>query len=597
MYHIIGEKINASQNLIMMEENLDITNIITPVKINNLQRLLEETNYDRDKTQYLVEGFKNGFDIGYRGPDNIKQKSQNLKFTIGDEVELWNKVMKEVKEKRYAGPFKEIPFEHYIQSPIGLVPKDGGKKTRLIFHLSHPRDQEKGISVNGATPEEMKKVKYKEFDDAIRLCIIEGIGCAVAKSDLSAAFRHLPIKPEHWKFLVMKAKNPVDQQWYYFIDKCLPFGAAISCAHFQAFSNALAHIVREKTGKDNVNYLDDFFFAQLLRYACNLQVEIFLSICTEINFPVSLEKTFWATTSLTFLGLLIDTVNQLICVPVEKIEMAKNIIIKTLNRKPRKMKLKELQSLTGFLNFLCKAVVPGRAFTRRLYNFTESVNVTSPNHHVQITGEMRLDLEMWLEFLDHPSIFNRKFIDLKKELNSEEVDFYTDASANKNLGCGGISGTDWYILQWDASFMKKHTPSINYLELYAVTVAVLMWLRKFADRRITIFCDNMSVVHMLNTNSSKCVNCMYLIRVIVLHCLKHNVKLAAKHVEGKMNTFSDCLSRMKYKQFWQHARKMNRDFKNKPEQIPQIIWPMGKIWTITDNEKKMNALKNKVQST
>ena len=47
--------------------------------------------------------------------------------------------MKEIAEKRMAGPFEDIPFEHFIQSPIGLVPKDGGKKTRLIFHLSYPR--------------------------------------------------------------------------------------------------------------------------------------------------------------------------------------------------------------------------------------------------------------------------------------------------------------------------------------------------------------------------------------------------------------------------------------------------------------------------
>ena len=35
--------------------------------------------------------------------------------------------MKEVEAKHYAGPFKTIPFENFIQSPIGLVPKDNGK--------------------------------------------------------------------------------------------------------------------------------------------------------------------------------------------------------------------------------------------------------------------------------------------------------------------------------------------------------------------------------------------------------------------------------------------------------------------------------------
>ena len=47
--------------------------------------------------------------------------------------------MKEVKLKRFAGPFESSPFEDFIQSPVGLVPKDNGKDTRLIFHLSYPR--------------------------------------------------------------------------------------------------------------------------------------------------------------------------------------------------------------------------------------------------------------------------------------------------------------------------------------------------------------------------------------------------------------------------------------------------------------------------
>ena len=98
--------------------------------------------------------------------------------------------MKEVKEKRYAGPFEQIPFSNYIQSPIGLVPKDGGKKTRLIFHLSHPRPNSTttGFSVNGNTPQEMVHVKYKEFDDAVKLCIKEGKNCQAAKSDMSLCF-------------------------------------------------------------------------------------------------------------------------------------------------------------------------------------------------------------------------------------------------------------------------------------------------------------------------------------------------------------------------------------------------------------------------
>ena len=249
------------------------------------------------------------FSIGYEGDEHVRRTAPNLKFRIGDERVLWNKVMKEVKEKCYAGPFAEPPFDYFIQSPIRLVLKGGGVNTRLIFHLSYPRS---GCSINSETPRELCTVKYCEFDDAIKRCIEEGIGCSISRSDISADFRNLGIKPEHWKFLLMKARSPIDGKWYYFVDKCLPFGASISCSHFQAVSDAIAHVVKFYTHKKVTNYLDDFLFAAFLKMLCDRQVKKFIWVCKEINMPVNRDKTFWGTTSLTFLGGLSLHLNHLI---------------------------------------------------------------------------------------------------------------------------------------------------------------------------------------------------------------------------------------------------------------------------------------------
>ena len=190
--------------------------------VNRLEELLIESQYDKDKTAFLIEGFKQGFDIGYRGPENVQIKSPNLKFReVGNENMLWNKVMKEVKLKRYAGPFKDIPFDNYIQSPIGLVPKDGGKDCHLIFHLSYPRGF--GRSVNENTSREDATVQYPNFNLAVQLCIKAGVGCRLGSSDMRAAFRNLGILKIHWKYLIMKARSPLDGEWYYFVNKCLPF--------------------------------------------------------------------------------------------------------------------------------------------------------------------------------------------------------------------------------------------------------------------------------------------------------------------------------------------------------------------------------------
>ena len=375
--------------------NLDLDSIVTPVKPNELGKLLYDCNYDRVKTDYLVKGFTEGFDLDYQGGlRGVRRFTPNLKLRIGSLEELWNKVMKEVELGRFAGLFKEPPFEHFVQSPIGLVPKDKGKKTRLIFHLLYPRT---GESVNSGIPKSSCTVKYPDFEKAVQLCIQEGVGCSIAKSDMSSAFRHVPLKKDQWYLLVMKAVHPISNMIFYFVDKCLPFGSSISCAIFQAVSDAIAYIVRCRVKKSNVNYLDDYLFAAALRESCNYQVRVFLDICEQINFPVALEKTFWGTTILVFLGLLLDTVKQLVCIPAEKIEKALDLINYFLNRRNKKAMVLQFQKLCGSLNFLCRCVVPGRAFVRRLYATTSNPNLKQ-HHHVKISNENRMDLMIWKSY-------------------------------------------------------------------------------------------------------------------------------------------------------------------------------------------------------
>ena len=278
-------------------ENFDTESLVSPIKVNEFIDLLVESNYPENKIQFIKQGFTEGFDIGYRGKEDIKLQAPNLRLTIASEKEIWNKVMKEVQHNRFAGPFEQIPFENYIQSPIGLVSKDHGTDTRLIFHLSYPRNKfhEDGtpMSVNANIPEQLTRVKYPDFSEAIELCLKEGVGCHISRTDIKSAFRNVGISKNFWKFLVMKAKHPITKKWYYFFYKCLSFGASSSCAIFQKISDSIAHIIKFRTNKSLVNYLDDYLYAALLKIICDDQVKVFIEICDTINLPIAIDKTAW----------------------------------------------------------------------------------------------------------------------------------------------------------------------------------------------------------------------------------------------------------------------------------------------------------------
>ena len=237
--------------------------------------------------------------------------------------------------------------------------------------------------------------------------------------------------------------------------------------------------------------------------------------------------------------------------------------------------MNQLQKICGFLNFLGKCVIPGRAFTRRIYVYT-SGDKLKPHHHIKINGEMRSDLQMWLTFLKHPSVYSRPFLDFSNYLVADEIDMYSDASGK--IGFGALCGKDWMFQTWDEYFIKRYKPSIEYLELYGVTAGVLTWIHRFRNRRIILFCDNKSVVDMINLTTTSCKNCMVLIRIIVLKGLIENVRIFARHIKGTKNILADNLSRNRLDLFKKNCSLQERMMSNDPTDIPLAIWPLSKIW-------------------
>ena len=415
--------------------NADISNIVTPIRPTVFKQLLLQYGYDKCKTEYLFKGFSEGFDLGYRGSTTRRNTSNNIPLRLGTYIDLWNKIMKEVEAKRYAGPFEKIPYDYYIQSPIGLVPK-GKDQTRLIFHLSfYFNEQDK--SFNACTPDHLCSVNYNDLDYAIRasLKMINNQGGTIyySKTDVKSAFRLIPGRPDQYCWLIMCAKDPVTGKLVYLVDKCLPFGASVSCKFFQDFSDCLKYLIEARTLRFQLvtNYLDDFLFIGISISGCNFMITSFIHLCNEIGCPLSEEKTQYATNMIVFLGVLLDGTYHLIVIPEEKRLKALNIISWVMDRKLVTVKI--IQKLT--LNFLNKAIFAGRTFTSGMY---AKLSTTGSNgkhlkdyHHVKLDAEFKADCLVWQYFLTSNSrALCRPFVDLTKWTeNTKDLDFYSDSSA------------------------------------------------------------------------------------------------------------------------------------------------------------------------
>jgi len=94
-------------------------------------------------------------------------------------------------------------FTNFNISPLRLCPKKEPNKFRLIHHISYPA----GDSVNDFISKEFTSVRYTHISDAI-----EGIkklqSCShLCKTDISNAYRNLPLKPEEYHLFGFKLND------------------------------------------------------------------------------------------------------------------------------------------------------------------------------------------------------------------------------------------------------------------------------------------------------------------------------------------------------------------------------------------------------
>ena len=199
----------------------------------------------------------------------------------------------------------------------------------------------------------------------------------------------------------------------------------------------------------------------------------------------------------------------------------------------RKVTVEQIQKLCGFLNFLCRSIVTCVGLLQSVYMLTP---VIRPWGHTILSRwhtKIKSDLHTWCTFLQHPSVYCRPFIDFTSFWTAEQIQMYSDARKNSRLGWGAICQNSWTYAMWNPEFIINENLSIEYLELFTVLVAVTNWIDRFSNKRIVLFCDNQSVVAMINSTTSSCQYCMVLIRKLVLHSMIHNVRVFARYISSK----------------------------------------------------------------
>ena len=545
--HDLLELHNISSHSSFIPPIKDICSIVSPFQPAAWESALQD-HPDRLLCNYIATGLRQGFRIGYETSQARWSAPRNMTSARSSPGPVETYLQNEVTEGRLLSPLPKETAALVHISRFGVIPKHHQPgKWRLILDLSFPL----GGSVNNGIAKDLCSLHYESVDDAAHIIMGLGRDAQLAKIDIAHAYHNVPVHPADRHLLGMQWDDKV------YIDTALPFGLRSAPKIFCALSDMLEWILLQAGISSCLHYLDDFLAIGAPNSSeCQQNLSVLLDTCSELGIPLAREKIEGPTSRLTFLGIELDARDMTMRVPQEKLAHLTNLIAELIPK--RAATKRSVLSLIGELAHAAKVVSPGRTFLRRMINCARSRKKL--DDWIRLNSGFRSDLHWWHLYLRQ---WNGVLLLAEHVYHPPDIELLTDASGS--WGCGGTMGQDWFQCPWSKQWLGVN---IATKELVPIVVAVAIWGPHWPSCHIHVRSDNMAVVAILKTRSSRDDCVMHLLRCLHFFCAKYGVRISATHIAGVENVAADALSRNNLQLFFLSCPKAQPQ----PTLVPQALW-------------------------
>ena len=490
---------------------------------------------------YLLNGIQYGFSIVDSDVDIAPYRGTNYKSVLtGEAFDFVNDlILKEISEGKYIRAYTPSICVH----ALGAVPKqDGG--FRPITDCKRPI----GYSINNYMEETFQQFSYCTVDQVS--ANMTG-GCFMATVDISAAYRSVPIIPDHWKYQAVSWI--IDGELCDLQDTHLCFGLRCAPYIFTMISNFIVNTMSRLGYFGIINYSDDFLVFGETFEECQEAQSVLIRLLGQLGFRISWKKCSTPATRVKYLGIIFDSISMEMSLPQEKLQ--KLHVEMDFFRGRQRASKRQIQRLCGILSHCSKVIRGGRTFSRRVIDLLKCLPPGNPR--IRITSEFAKDLQWWDEFA---AIFNGKECIIGSK-DTSQPHVYTDSCLK---GYGLITGHDWQAGYFSSQLLPRgedelvsshghwenvtvpQDTNINFLELVPVYEALRRCVHQWSDQHVVVFTDNTQVVAMVNRGISDNKDCMELLRSIFWIVATHNIYITARHIPGVDNVLPDLLSRIAF---------------------------------------------------
>ena len=565
-----------------------------------------------DIRQYILDGFRQGFKVGWEGFSLGRRVAENPRLLEEGQAAVLASVLKDWEKGIIAAAEiwgdDDRRLDEIVISPVYTVAKRfmgypiPGKRRR-VFNLSRRftkkenRKRRYYPSVNDDIDPQAFSCSFAKLSDAVdmvRSLREKGHGVWMARADIEDAFCHVPVRDQDMHLLAFSCEVDFDdpavkvpvgaekmsgKQKVVFVNGRFPFGLRSAPAVFETLAQTVRQIARFVFGVQlSVGYLDDVLVLQTTKERCEDDLSIYIAVLRMLGLSPQLAKcSTEASTTIDFLGLDIDSVRQEIRMPEMRIQRMKEILAEWAERK--ECKRVELESLIGTLQHMTKGVPAGRMFLRRiidlLWDKGTPVRDEEPFGLVFGVDENGFDYEI-VGGPDRGDQSEKRRAGRKYKLTAEfQLDitwwrenmekmnhhgfpFLTDcppavmefqlATDASDKGFGGRFGNEWFSYPWMHGEAERFP--IAYRELYAVVVAVGIWGHHFSGRIIHFLNDNTNTIIAAKKASSRNHDMMHLLRILHSMCVDFGMHVWFDYINTVDNNIADALSRLEFDRFF-----------------------------------------------
>jgi hypothetical protein len=430
------------------------------------------------------------------------------------------------------GALELLEEEPAIVQPLHVVTREG-RKPRLVLDLSR--------NLNDLLDNE--HFSHQTLLDAVAHSYPQ---CWYGKMDLANCFLSFDVHPDSRRYLAFE----LDGTFYRF--KRLPFGLSSAPFWCDMFLRVIDFALRER-GICHVRYCDDFLLIGASPSKVAADIQAVRSILQEHGLDINEAKTEGPAQRMVFLGLGLDSREQVLFVPDDKINKARALMgnFRTRSHTTRK----HIQSLVGQLSFISTALPGARPFYRNLIDATRFLQ--SPMSPVTVTAGMKEDIDIWSRFL---SKWNGR--ERWRAQDESIIDHDASKSGFGFLLTGVPRDFDVAALPDHlrpghayAGFFSSHelgthvAHCIQWPELFAIAFGVATYAPYMRDADLLVRTDNETDFNIINRRRTTSPQLLQLLRYIYITCAHYNISIRAEHIAGNINTIPDILSRPKLHAF------------------------------------------------